>query len=542
MPPGFPGRVRVRSWLLLSLALALAAPVLVVAGSWLAGASPNWAHLRATVLPDYARLSLLLAAGTGLGTLVIGVGAAWAVARLRFPGHGVLEWALLLPLACPAYLIAYTWTGLLASEGALQQALAVSLPDIRGPAGAVAMFTLVLYPYVYLMARAAFVGQSALAQEVARTLGAGPWRRFFRVALPLARPAIVAGLALVLMETLADYGTVAYFGVPTLSTGIYRTWFGLGDAMAAAQLAGVLLLAMVVLLTLERRARKERRISVASARAAAPLPLGRGPGLLLAAALWLPVLLGFILPALQLLVWSLPRWRDLAEPGFLGLLGTSLLIALCTALAATGLGLLLIWARRLRGDRPRRLAAGLAGFGYAVPGTVLAVGVVLVLASLDRGLNNLLASVGLPEPGLLFSGTLFAVVFACTVRFLTIPIQGLDAGLQNLSPNLDNAARSLGTASLPMLRRVHLPLLRVPLATSALLVFVDTLKELPAALVLRPFNTNTLAVRAFELASDERLADAALPALTILLAGVAPVILLTRSIRNPHQESPHADH
>jgi ABC-type Fe3+ transport system permease subunit len=440
-----------RSLCLLLLALALATPVLVVAGSWLAGASPNWGHLSSTVLPSYLRHSLFLALFTGTGTLLIGVAAAWAVSRFRFPGRRVLEWALLLPLACPAYLIAYTWTGMLASEGALQQALPLPLPDIRSPAGAGLMLTLVLYPYVYLMTRAAFVSQSAVALEVARTLGAGPWRRFFRVALPLARPAIIAGLALVLMETLADYGTVAYFGVPTLSTGIYRTWFGLGDAMAAAQLAGVLLLAMVVLLTLERRARKERRISVASARAAVP-------------------------------------------------------------------------------------------FGYAVPGTVLAVGVVLVLASLDRGLNNLLASVGLPEPGLLFSGTLFAVVFACTVRFLTIPIQGLDAGLQNLSPNLDNAARSLGTASLPMLRRVHLPLLRVPLATSALLVFVDTLKELPAALVLRPFNTNTLAVRAFELASDERLADAALPALTILLAGVAPVILLTRSIRNPHQESPHADH
>ncbi|MBL4714761.1 MAG: iron ABC transporter permease, partial [Alcanivorax sp.] len=330
-----------RSLCLLLLALALATPVLVVAGSWLAGASPNWAHLSSTVLPSYLRHSLFLAMFTGTGTLLIGVSAAWAVARFRFPGRRVLEWALLLPLACPAYLIAYTWTGMLASEGALQQALPLPLPDIRSPAGAGLMLTLVLYPYVYLMTRAAFVSQSAVALEVARTLGAGPWRRFFRVALPLARPAIIAGLALVLMETLADYGTVAYFGVPTLSTGIYRTWFGLGDALAAAQLAGVLLLAMVVLLTLERRARKERRISVASAPAAVPLPLGRGPGLLLAATLWLPVLLGFILPALQLLVWSLPRWRDLAEPGFLGLLGTSLLIALCTALAATGLGLLL---------------------------------------------------------------------------------------------------------------------------------------------------------------------------------------------------------
>ncbi|MCH2558289.1 MAG: ABC transporter permease subunit, partial [Alcanivorax sp.] len=217
---------------------------------------------------------------------------------------------------------------------------------------------------------------------------------------------------------------------------------------------------------------------------------------------------------------------------------TSLLIAASTALAATALGLLLIWARRLRADRPRRAAARLAGFGYAVPGTVLAVGVVMVLASLDRGLNDLLAAIGLPGPGLLFSGTLFAVIFACTVRFLTIPVQGLDAGLQNLSPNLDSAARSLGARPAGLLRRVHLPLLRVPLATSALLVFVDTLKELPAALVLRPFNTNTLAVRAFELASDERLADAALPALAILLAGVAPVILLTRSMRVPHAPSP----
>lgn len=522
-----------RSWLLLALALVLAAPVLVVAGSWLAGPSPNWPHLRATVLPGYVWMSLLLALGTGLGTLVIGVGSAWAMARLRFPGHRLLEWALLLPLACPAYLIAYTWTGLLASEGALQQALAVPLPDIRGPAGAVAMFTLVLYPYVYLMARAAFIGQAALAQEVARTLGAGPWRRFFRVALPLARPAIVAGLALVLMETLADYGTVAYFGVPTLSTGIYRTWFGLGDRLAAAQLAGVLLLAMVVLLWLERHARQQRRIA-GNGEPAPPRTLARGPGSLLAALLWLPILLGFILPMLQLLLWSLPRWRELLAPDFLALLGTSLLIAGSTAIAATALGLLLIWARRLRADRPRRAAARLAGFGYAVPGTVLAVGVVMVLASLDRGLNDLLAAVGLPTPGLLFSGTLFAVIFACTVRFLTIPVQGLDAGLQNLSPNLDSAARSLGARPAALLRRVHLPLLRVPLATSALLVFVDTLKELPAALVLRPFNTNTLAVRAFELASDEQLADAALPALAILLAGVAPVVLLTRSMRVPH--------
>ncbi len=503
--------------------------MLVVAGSWLAGPSPQWSHLTATVLPVYLRHSLLLALLTGGGTLVIGTAAAWAVARLRFPGHRLLQWALLLPMACPAYLIAYTWTGLLAPEGPLQAWLPVALPDIRNPWGAALMLTLVLYPYVYLLARAAFVHQSALAQEVARSLGAGPARRFFRVALPLARPAIIAGLALVLMETLADYGTVAYFGVPTLSTGIFRTWFGLGDRLAAAQLAAVLLAAMVALLALERGARRQRRVS-GDARPAAALTLRAAPAVLVPLALCLPVLLGFVLPALQLLIWSLPRLAQAGDADFLKLVGTSLLIALCTALATTALALALVWARRLRPDRPRRLAASLAGFGYAVPGTVLAVGTVLVLAALDQGVNRLAGTVGLAAPGLLLSGTLFAVVFACTVRFATIPIQSLDAGLQALPPSLDHAARSLGAGPARLLRRVHLPLLRVPLASAALLVFVDTLKELPAALVLRPFNTNTLAVRAFELASDERLADAALPALAILLAGVIPVLLLTRSL------------
>lgn len=533
LPTRAPRAPRVRSLLLLGLALVLAAPVLVVAGSWLSRPSGNWGHLIDTVLPAYVLNSLYLALLTGGGSLVIGVTAAWCIARCRFPGHGVLQWALLLPMACPAYLIAYTWTGLLASEGALQQALPLPLPDIRNRTGAGVMLMLVLYPYVYLLARAAFVTQAAVAQDVARSLGAGPWRRFSRVALPLARPAIIAGVALVLMETLADYGTVAYFGVPTLSTGIYRTWFGLGDRLASAQLAGLLLSVMVILLMLERYARRQRQISARGHQPAPPARVPGARGILLATVLWLPVILGFILPAVQLVQWSLPRWHELLAPDFLALMGTTLIIALSTAVAATSLGLLLVWARRLAGDRPRRLAAGLAGFGYAVPGTVLAVGVVITLAATDHALNDLLGGLGLPEPGLLFSGTLFAVIFACTVRFLTIPVQGLDAGLQNLSPNLDDAARSLGSRPGALLWRVHLPLLRVPLATSALLVFVDTLKELPAVMVLRPFGTNTLAVRAFELASDERLADAALPALAILLAGVAPVILLTRSMRTP---------
>ena len=258
--------VRRRSWLLLLLALLMAAPVLVVLASWLAGPAPSWAHLASTVLPGYVGHSLFLALFTGAGTLLIGVGSAWLVTSYRFPGRRILQWTLLLPMACPAYLIAYTWTGLLASEGWLQQALPVPLPDVRHATGAGLMLVLVLYPYVYLLSRAAFVNQSAIALEVARTLGAGPWRRFYRVALPLARPAIIAGLALVLMETLADYGTVAYFGVPTLSTGIYRTWFGLGDRLAAAQMAATLLIMMATLLWVERRARAGQRISLEGGR------------------------------------------------------------------------------------------------------------------------------------------------------------------------------------------------------------------------------------------------------------------------------------
>ena len=518
-----------RSLGLLLLALLLASPVLVVAASWVAGVSGNWQHLLDTVLPVYLANSLLLALGTGLGTLVLGTGCAWAMARFDFPGHGVLTWALLLPMACPAYLLAYTWTGLLAPEGLLQQALQLPLPDIRSLPGAVAMLVLVLYPYIYLMARSAFIEQSAVALDVARSLGAGPVRRFVSVALPLARPAIIAGLALVLMETLADYGTVKYFGVPTLSTGIYRTWFGLGDVTAAAQMASGLLFAMVLLLWVERFARQRRAITDSFSKRPQRQPVTGARGILLSLVLALPVLLGFLLPAMQLIAWSVPRFSETLDGGFLGLLGNSLLIATLTTTATVSVGLLLIFARRLRPDRWRRQATRVAGFGYAVPGTVLAVGVVLCLGSADDGINRVAAALSLPEPGLVFSGTLFAVVFACTVRFLTIPVQGLEAGMARLSLNLDHAGRSLGHAPAGLLRRIHLPLLKVPLATSALLVFVDTLKELPATLVLRPFDTNTLAVRAFELASDERLADAALPALAILVAGLLPVILLTRA-------------
>jgi iron(III) transport system permease protein len=528
-----------RAWTsrgLLALALLFALPLLVVTGSWLAGLSPNWSHLAATVLPGYVINSLVLCLLTGAGTLVVGTGAAWLVSTCDFPLRRTLEWALLLPLACPAYLIAYTWTGMLATESPLQQWLSFPLPDIRHREGAALMLTLVLYPYVYLLARQAFLTQSGSALEVARTLGAGPVARFFRVALPLARPAIVAGLALVLMETLADYGTVKYFGVPTLSTGVYRTWFGLNDQLAAAQLASGLLLTMFLLLWLEQRARKQRRITAGHAPAPARRRITGPAGWATAMLLGLPLLLGFILPAWQLLLWAGNQGSRLLSGEFLGLTGNSLLIAALTTVTALGIALLLTASHRLLPVRTRRWAVRAVSFGYAMPGTVLAVGVVMVLGQADDWLNSLLQSLGLGRPGLVFSGTLFAVVFACSIRFLTVPAQALEAGYARLSPHMDDAARSLGSRPWRLFHRVHLPLLKLPLFTSALLVFVDTLKELPATLVLRPFDTNTLAVRAFELASDERLADAALPALAILLAGLLPVVLLARSLGNVDDE------
>jgi len=521
-----------RSGALVALALAFALPLLVVLGSWLAGPSGNWPHLFSTVLGDYALNSLVLCLLTGTGTLVVGTGCAWLVVVYRFPGRRILEWALLLPLACPAYLIAYTWTGLLALEGPLQQWAPFPLPDIRNREGAAMMLILVLYPYVYLLARQAFLTQSGTALDVARTLGAGALERFTRVALPLARPAIVAGVALVLMETLADYGTVKYFGVPTLSTGIYRTWFGLGDHLAAAQLASGLLFTMFVLLWLERRARRHRRTDTDQKPPAERQPLTGVAAPAATVGLTLPVLLGFVLPALQLIAWAADDAGHLLSAEFLELISNSLLIASLTALTTLAVALTLVSSHRLLPTGLRRLAMRAVAFGYAMPGTVLAVGVVWVLGWLDGGLNDTLAGLGFSEPGLVFSGTLFAVVFACSIRFLTIPAQGLEAGFARLSPHMDEAARSLGGRPWSLFRRIHLPLLRIPLLTSALLVFVDTLKELPATLVLRPFDTNTLAVRAFELASDERLADAALPALAILLAGILPVALLARSLGN----------
>ena len=536
-------RARAGVWPIATAALTalLGVPVLVVIGFLFVPAGAVWRHLASTVLADYVGNSLLLMLGVAGGTLVGGVGTAWLTSMCRFPGRGLFEWALLLPMAMPAYIIAYTYTGMLDFAGPVQTALREAtgwrfgdywFPQVRSLEGAAIVLSLVLYPYVYLLARAAFLGQSRCVLDVSRTLGNGPWRTFFVVALPLARPAIVAGLSLALMETLADYGTVEYFGVPTFTTGIVRTWFGLGEPAAAAQLSAMLLGFVFALILLERASRRQARYHHTTQRAHRPRRWPLHGWAALGALLFclLPLLLGFLLPAVQLAWWSLNLSARHYDAAFFQLAFNSLTLAAGAALLALLLALLLGYGKRLHPTRTTELTVRLAGMGYAVPGTVIAVGVLIPFAWFDNTLDAWLRARCAVSTGLLLSGTLVAVMFAYLVRFLAVSLQTVEAGLAKIRPAMDEAGRSLGLTPGQVLRRIHLPMLRGSLLTALLLVFVDVLKELPATLILRPFNFNTLAVRVYELAADERLADAAPAALTIVLAGLLPVMLLSRSM------------
>lgn len=526
----------------LLIALLLSVPVLVVLGYLFEPSGEVWRHLADTVLKDYVSNSLLLMVGVAVGVLLLGVSTAWLTSMCQFPGRALFEWALLLPMAIPAYIIAYTYTGLFDFAGPVQSLLRswtgwaygdYWFPEIRSLQGAALMLSLVLYPYVYLLCRAAFLSQSICVLDVSRTLGNGPWRTFFSVALPLARPAIVAGLSLALMETLADYGTVQYFGVSTFTTGIFRTWFGLNNAAAAAQLSALLLLVVFALIVIEKGSRRQARYHHTSQRhqALTRFRLNRKQATLALLICFGALLFGFLLPAGQLVWWALTTAEERLDSRFLGLILHSLLLAGGASLLALLLALFLGYGKRLRGGNwVVLLAVRVAGMGYAIPGTVIAVGVMLPFAAFDNALDGWMRQHFGWSSGLLLSGTLVALVFAYLVRFLAVSLQTVEAGLGKIRPTMDEVARSLGTGSGEIVRRVHIPMLKGSLMTALLLVFVDVLKELPATLILRPFNYNTLAVRAYELASDERLADASYAALAIVLVGILPVMLLSRSI------------
>ncbi|MGM0633028.1 MAG: ABC transporter permease [Pseudomonadota bacterium] len=523
------------------LCLLISIPVLTIVSSLGRDSDGVWSHLFDTLLFEYIGQSLLLMGGVGVLVLFLGIGPAWLVTMTRFPGSRMLEWALVLPLAMPAYIIAYTYTGMLDITGPLQTwirdwtGLAFGeywFPDIRSMGGAVTMLALVLYPYVYLLSRMAFLEQSVCVLEVSRTLGAGPVTAFRRIALPLARPAIVAGLALVLMETLADYGTVQYFGLSTFTTGIFRTWFGMGSPTAASQLSAVLMMFILFLVVTEQWSRNRSRYFHTSSRYSR-LPQTRlrgGKALLALVACGLPVLAGFVIPVIQLVSWALQSWSVIDRGDFVELTVNSLRLAAMAAVIVLTLALLVAYLKRLRPGMLMRSVFRVLGMGYAIPGTVIAVGILIPFAAFDNGVDSFMRDRFDTSTGLLLSGTLIAVLFAYVVRFLPVAMNTLDAGLGKIRPTMDDAGRSMGYSPWQLLRRIHIPMLRGSLLTASLLVFVDVLKELPATLILRPFNFNTLAIRTYELANQERLAEAAVSALMIVLAGIIPVIILSLSI------------
>jgi len=530
-------------WSLAAMVLAAMAalPIITILVSAPSGGFEAIIHLAQTVLLRYVGNTaalLILAGGTAV---VIGTGCAWLVSAARFPGRRIFMWALVLPLAVPAYIAAYIYADLLDFTGPVQSGLRgltgwgvgdYWFPQIRTLPGGAFVLGIVLYPYVYLLARGAFATQSASQFRAARSLGAAPWEAFWRVALPAARPAIFGGLALVLMEVLADFGVAQYFAIPTFSTGIFRSWLSMGDKQAALKLAAMMLIFVVGLIVWEARTRAGRTDSKdgLSRSNDEPLieltPLGRGLAMLACA---VPVILGFIVPAVHLLSLSISE-RAIAATGQLWTYASgSLWLGLTTAIVCLVTALILAFAKARSNSRIASGAIRVSTLGYALPGALLAVGLLAPLGALDISVSRFLRETFGYSGGLILTSTSAILIYALSVRFLTVAFNTIDGGLSKIPPSLDDAARTLGAGPARVLKRIYVPLLSPSLAAAAALVLIDTLRELPATLILRPFNLETLATRTYRLASDERLVEASIPALILLAAGLLPVLLLTRT-------------
>jgi iron(III) transport system permease protein len=535
--------LRLRQFLFLLLTAVFMLPVLAVMASWLSmgdADSAAWQILREmtqTVLPDYLGTTLLLSVLVGVGVVVVGLSCAAAVTLFDFAGRRFFEWALLLPLAMPAYVVAYAYTDFLQFSGPFQTMVRELtgwqgrvFPEVRNLGGAAWVFIFSLYPYVYLLARTALSERAAQLMEAARLLGAPMRRRMFEIALPLARPAVAAGTALALMETLADFGVSSYFGIQTFTAGIYKAWLSMDNRLAAAQLSTMLLAMVALLLFLERRSRQKLRFAASrgaragsmDARAQRLTGGQRGLAWLLCGA---PVLAGFVLPVLFMLRPLIADWSVLSWGSFSGWALNSVRLGLISAVLAVALALALAFSVRRRPDAPTRWAVQLAGLGYAVPGAVVVVGLLLPVGWLQARWPG-------SGAGYLMTATALGLVWAYLVRFCAVALQSVQSGYARIPASFDDSARMLGSGEWGLLKRVHWPLLRRSTAVALLLVFVDVMKELPATLVLRPFNSDTLAEVAYQLARDERLGEAALPSLALVLVGLIPVIMLSRTLRS----------
>ena len=532
-------------WTLGALVIAAfaAVPIIAILGTAPSGGWDAIAHLASTVLGQYVFNSIALMVLAGGLALIIGVACAWLVSSAEFPGRKVLAWALVLPLAVPAYINAYIYAELLEVAGPAQNTLRAAtgweagdywFPDMRSLPGGAFVLGIVLFPYVYLLARAAFATQSPRQFRAARSLGASPSRAFWQVALPAARPAIAGGLVLVLMEVLADFGVAQYFAIPTFSTGIFRSWLAMGDKQAALKLAAVMLVFVIALIAFEaatRRGRTHSKDGLEQGDTGPLINLTRKGQIAAMIACFVPVLLGFAIPALHLVSLAIDP-RALGAMGELGTyLSGSLWLGLTTALTCVVAALVLGFAKTRANSRMTKAAIRLATLGYALPGALLAVGLLAPLGAFDVTITRAARDTLGWSGGLLLTGTSIILIYALSVRFLTVAFNSVDGGLAKIPPSLDASARSLGAKPARVLTRIYAPLLRPSLLAAAALVFIDTLRELPATLILRPFNLETLATRTYRLASDERLIEASIPALILLAAGLLPVLLLAKSMK-----------
>lgn len=540
---GLPGREaggKFRGWHLCTLVLAIlvAVPLVVIVSSWLEPQTAVWRHLAETVLNRLVVNTLILALGVSAGVLVVGVGLAWLTAMCEFPGRRFFEWALMLPLAIPAYVFAFVMLGLFDFSGPVQSMLRAAFgpagywfPDVRSGGGVIAVMVLVLYPYVYMLARSAFLTQGRVTMEAARVLGSGPWGGFFRGVLPMARPAIVAGVSLALMEALADFGAVAIFNYDTFTTAIYKSWFGLFSLQAASQLATLLLLFVALILFGERRLRGRAHYHETMPHARTQrYVLSDGYRWVALAASATVFAVAFLIPVAQLLTWT---WKVIGTDltaRYLELLSHTLTLGVLAAVITVAAAFLLAYIRRFHRDRVTRSLVSVANLGYALPGTVLAVGIMLTFTGVDRFISTVWQALGGESSLRIFSGTVVILLLAYLVRFLAVAFGPIESGFARIRPSLTDAGRNLGAAPAEMIRRIYLPLLRPGLLTAVLLVVVEVMKEMPATLLLRPFGWDTLAVRIFEMTAEGEWERAALPAVSLVFAGLVPVVfLVTRS-------------
>lgn len=535
--------------LTIGIALLVSIPILTVTANIFVPSGDIWQHLASTVLPDYVKNSFWLMIGVGFGVFVLGVGTAWLVTMCRFPGSRWFNWMLILPMAVPAYLMAYTYTDFLTFTGPLQTLLREVtgwglgdywFPNVRSIGGAIIMMSFVFFPYVYLLTRAAFLEQSSSLLEASRSLGATPFQSFYKIALPLARPSIAAGMALALMETLNDFGTVDYFGVQTFTTGIYRTWFGLGERAAAAQLSAFLLLFILILILLERWSRNKMSVKQSST--------GRYRQLFVydlkgwkawASTLFcsIPVIIGFAIPVAILTEMMISNFSVAVDARFIQFSLNTILVAITAGLFALIVALIMAYGVRLNPNAFTKTSTRIGAMGYAIPGSVIAVGILIPFGWVDNSIDSWFRENAGFSTGLLLSGTIFALIFAYVVRFLAVAFNTVEASLGKITPNMDEAAEGMGYGFGKILRKIHIPMMRGSLFAAIMLVVVDVIKELPATLIVRPFNFDTLAVQVYRLASDERLAESSGAALAIILVGLVPVIILSRSISKTRKVS-----